>query len=211
MATVINLEEVKLAIARFLGMRRMPQGDHSDWDTYAQAAFDYAWRYYKWGWSLRVATLVNDGAGNFYLPDDFDLDGYREALGADGYAPLEMELGEWHINGQYNQSFAIEYDPAVNKYKALMGSGTSGLTLLYQIAPPELTAGAPFPSAMTIGIGGSIYAKQAENPLRADISQEWDEFHAELDRHVARSEKNKPQRYSKNLEDYYHTYTGDTR
>ena len=64
---------------------------------------------------------------------------------------------------------------------------------------------------MTIGIGASIYAKQGENPTRADISQEWDEFHKELNRHVGRVSKNVRRSLNVNLQDDYGTYTGDTR
>ena len=126
---------------------------------------------------------------------------------------LPLQLIEWLSNGQYLNTYAIEFDPSVDKYKARLGSqAAAGLDIIYQVEPPVIASsdtGILFPSAMTLAMGAAIYAKQGENPLRADVSQEWDEFHAELDRHVARSEKNKPQQMSKNLQDYYGTYTGD--
>ena len=210
MATTITKGSALLALARMMGKRKLPQGDNADWESYVQAAFDYAWRYYKWGWSLRSAVI--DMATSPYLPDDFDLDGYREAVPNGNGQVSEMTLVEWYTSGMYSNTYAIEWDDTVKKYKIHAGSGLSSLTVIYQVAPPTLgDTAVNFPSDMTIGIGASIYAKQGENPLKADVQQEWDEFHAELRRHVAHSENNKPRRQSVNLQDYYGTYTGDTR
>ena len=65
MATTITKGSALLALARMMGKRKLPQGDNADWESYVQAAFDYAWRYYKWGWSLRsAADIVTGKQGN---------------------------------------------------------------------------------------------------------------------------------------------------
>jgi len=213
MASTINQTTALLALARMMGKRTLPNGTNADWKDYVQTAFDYAWRYYRWGWSMRSATvdLVNDP----YLPADFDLDGYINPLPNSVGAVSYMSLDDWYMNGQYVNAFSVEWDDSVGRYLVHPGSSLNQatLTLTYQAAPPTLdeTTEVPFPSAQTIGIGASIYAKQGENPTRADITQEWDEFHKELNRHVGHSERSRPQRTNMNLQDYYGTYTGDTR
>ena len=209
MATTVNQATALLALARMMGKRILPNGNLEDWKDYIQFAFDYAWRYYRWGWSLRAVTI--DLSTDPYMPADFDLDGYSEPLHNANGNVYKMDLGEFYMTGQYINAYALEWDSTVNRYKVIGGTGLGALTVIYQVVPPTLgEADVPFPSAMTIGIGAAIYAKQGENPTRADVTQEWDEFHAELKRHVAHSENNKPRRTNVNLQDYNGTYTGNT-
>lgn len=204
MANTVNQVTVLTALNNLMGRRVLPGGNQDDLKRYCQYAFDYAWRYYKWGFSLANASVVDDGSGNFYLPDDFDIDGYRFIQGG----VTEVTIEEIASSNASNQ-VAIVYDAAAGKYKTSPGVA---LTLTYQVTPPTLVdnVDVPFPSAMTIAIGASIYAKQAENPTRADISQEWDEFHSELDRHVSRSFNNTPRRQIRNYHDKMGSYTGYT-
>lgn len=213
MPTTISMTNALLALARMMGKRTLPQGQKADWQSYVQTAFEYAWRYYKWSWSLKSVSLTADGSGQFHMPDDFDLDGYRYAEPNANGQVMELPYSEWLSGGQYANTFALEWDDVQERYNVHLGTqAAGGIVVTYQKAPPTLGEGTiPFPSSMTIGIGASIYAKQAENPTRADITQEWDEFHKELDRHVAHAERNKPKQQSVNLQDYYGTYTGDTR
>ena len=78
MANTVNQITVLTALNNLMGRRVLPGGTQDDLKRYCQYAFDYAWRYYKWGFSLQKATLVDDGNGNVYLPADFDLEGYRK-------------------------------------------------------------------------------------------------------------------------------------
>lgn len=207
---MINQTSAVLALSRMMGKRIVPTGDNLDWKDYVQTAFDYAWRYFPWDWSLRTAVVDMDT--DPYLPADFDLGGYREAVGGVDTQWQELNQVDFARNtGGY--FFRLEYDTAVNRYKVYTNSGSSTITFVYQVTPPTLEedVDVPFPSAMTIGIGASIYAKQGENPTRANIDQEWDEFHHELDRHVGRVQQNVPRAQNRNLQDYHGTYTGDVR
>lgn len=217
MASTIDMTSAMTALSRMMGKRTLPQGDLTDWQDYVQTAFDYAWRYYQWDWSLRYVTV--DLASDPYLPEDFDIGGYREAMPDQSNVYTEVTLQDYTRLPAGLQKYALQFDPTLNRYKVLQNSGLSTLDFVYQIAPPNLSdkdtngvyVPAIFPSAMTIGIGASIWAKQGENPTRADISQEWDEFHKELNRHVGRVSKNVRRQLNINLQDDYGTYTGDTR
>lgn len=209
----ISMNSALLALARMMGKRVLPQGQHADWRAYVQTAFEYAWRYYKWNSTLKTVQLVADSNGDVWMPEDYDLDGYIYAEPNANGQVTQLSPGEWLNQGQYGNTFSLSWDIS-ERYKVSLGSVASGgITVTYQAAPPELGDGEiPFiVSPMTIGIGASIYAKQAENPTRADITQEWDEFHKELDRYVAHAERNKPRQAAVNLQDYYGTYTGDVR
>lgn len=214
---MITLTAALTALSRMMGKRTLPQGDNSDWEDYTQTAFDYAWRYYEWDWSLRVATI--DLVSDPYMPADFDLMGYREVISEPGDNFTEVTLKDYFRLPTGLQNFALQYDATLNRYEVLTNSGATSLQIIYQVVPPTLSTQdesneyvpVPFPSAQTIGIGASIYAKQGENPQTADVSQEWDMFHAELDRHVGRAYRSEPKNLNQNLQDAYGTYTGDTR
>jgi hypothetical protein len=212
MAQTITQTQTLLALSRMMGKRSIPtNADNADWIDYCQTAFDYAWRYYKWDWSLRTVTvdLVNDP----YLPEDFDIGGYRQATPTTDGEIKEVSLYDYARLPSGLRNFALQWDNTEGKYEVLSASGLDTISFTYQITPPTLDddTPVPFPSAMTIGIGASIYAKQGENSTKADITQEWDEFHAELDRHVGRVDKAVPRLLNQNLQDEYNTYTGDAR
>lgn len=181
MATLINQVTVLTALHNLMGHRNAPGGTDEDLKRYVQASFDYAWRYYRWRWSLKTTTTSVTGV----LPDDFDLDGYYSLA----------------------DTFGITFNTTTNK---LVLDPAAAVTLTYQMTPPTLTTDkfAPFPSAQVIALGATIYAKQAENPTRADVQQEWDMFHSELDRLVGRAYANTPRR-PRNFHDVAGTFTGD--
>lgn len=208
---LITQNSMLIALSRMMGKRTLPQGDNLDWKDYIQTAFDYAWRYYKWDWTLRQTTV--DLATTPYLPEDFDLGGYREAVPTADGEITELTLSDYARQPSGLRTFALEFDTTENKYKVLTKSGLSTISFVYQTEPPTIDedSAVPFPSSMTVGIGASIYAKQGENPTRANIDQEWDEFHAELDRHVGRMERGRVRGTNLNLQDTFGTYTGDTR
>ena len=211
MTKTITQQAVVLNIARLMGLTSLPSGDLSDWQTYAQTAFDYAWRYYRWDWSTKIVTvnLVTDP----YMPADFDIGGYVEAVPTpDGAYTKVTQLDFARVTADSRQ-YTFQFDSTVNRYKVLTKmSGLQTMDFVYQTEPPTLSdSGVVFPSAMPIAIGALVYSKQAENPTRADISQEWDEFHVELDRLTGRMEVNKAQGQAMNLYDIAGTYPGDTR
>lgn len=187
MSLLISQVDVLEQLSRLMGKRVTPGGDNSDWTDYIQFAFDYAWRYHRWTFSMATATLSGSPA---YMPADFDLDGYREISGV-----VEVPLDQYAFATSTTGTFAIQWDATNERYQVL---GQTNLPVYYQRVPPTLGDGstastrAPFPSAMTIALGAVIYSKMGENPTRADVQQEWDLFHAELNRHAARSDRNIP-------------------
>lgn len=164
MAYTIDQTEVLNLLHNQMGHRVPPGGTDDDLKHYIQAAFDYCWRYYKWGWAMKTTTTAADGV----LPDDFDLDGY------------------YSIADNYN----VTWDAATKK---LVLDPAGAETLTYQIAPPTLGT-APFPSAIVVAEGALVFAKLGENPTRADVTQEWDLFHSLLDRLVGRADAQRPRR-----------------
>lgn len=196
MATrTINQVEVLTSLHNLMGHRNMPGGQDEDLKRYIQHAFNYAWRYYKWTFSLNQATLsVDEESGYTYMPEDFDIEGFRAFSDA-----TEIDLTELP-NSTGSSNFALLYDMDANRYRA---SSNIGGVITYQTVPPTLSSdvNVPFPAVQTIAVGAIIWAKQADNPTRADVSQEWDEFHNELDRHVARAASNQPRRRARNYHD----------
>lgn len=181
---IINQVTVMTALHNLMGHRVAPGGTDDDLKRYVQASFDYCWRYYRWRWSLKTGSTIADGI----LPTDFDLDGYYSV--ADTYNVIwDSAIGK------------LRFDPAV-----------AVTNFTYQIAPPTLgetaETSAPFPSNQVVALGASVYAKMAENPTRADVQQEWDMFHNELDRLVGRASNNAPRR-PVNFHDRAGTYPGD--
>lgn len=194
--TMINLQTVLNSLHNLMGKRIAPSGTDEDLKRYIQASFDYCWRYYKWDFALKSAT-VDEGDG--LLPEDFDYDGYRSFSDV-----TEVSLEDSIATG--NTGSAISWDSAQSRYVL---SPMAGGSLVYQMAPPTLTTDTdvPFPSAQVVALGATIYAKMAENPTRADIQQEWDLFHSELDRLVGRANNNRVRRPT-NYHDRAGSYTG---
>lgn len=182
---IITKDEILNAIANLLGKTSLPNGELSDWERFAQASLDYCWRYHTWEWVLKKGELVDkDSAGKSYLPNDADYYGFLRVNGAQLSSIIDAGA-----SSQY-----LQFDTSVNRYEVV--NGIIGDPIVYGVEPPELTAEAqiPFPSAITVAIGATVLAKQGENPTKADITQEWDSFHVELDKHVASHEKNMPRR-----------------
>ena len=184
MGYLINQQEVLNFLHNQMGKRIPPGGTDDDLKRYIQAAFDYAWRYYRWPWALKTDDTEADGT----LPTDFDLDGWYDL----------------------KDTYPVIWDSATSKLKL---DGVSEATeVVYQMAPPTLgtdaAGSAPFPSVAAIAEGALIFAKLGENPTRADVQQEWDMFHSLLDRLAARSDNNVSHR-PRNYHDVAGTYTGD--
>lgn len=198
MANTINQVDVMNVLHNLMGHRINPGGTDEDLKRFVQEGFNYCWRYYRWTFALKTATIAADGI----LPEDFDLDGWRKFDGV-------TEVGIEDTIATGNTSSAIVYDSATDRY---ILSPTAACTLAYQITPPTLgtdSAGsAPFPSALVVAEAAVVHSKQAENPTRADISQEWDLLHSHLDRLVGRADNNKPRRPTHFL-DRAGTFVGD--
>ena len=181
MAYVINQQDVLNRLHNLMGHRVNPGGTDEDLKRWVQDGFDYCWRYYKWPFAMKTFTTLDDGI----LPDDFDLDGYYDVTDDYGitWNGTEMEL-----------------DPV------------GAVDVTYQMAPPTLgtdaAGSAPFPSARVVAMAALIYAKLSENPTRADVTQEWDLLHKELNRLAGRADAHRPHR-PRNRHDVAGTYTGD--
>lgn len=209
---LITQEQAMLALGRFMGKRVLPNGDNSDWQQYVQHAYDYAWRYFPWTYSKKTATLTFNEADplTYLLPEDFDLEGWRQAApisSSQKWAEVTQE--DYAILGGRGQYFYLDWDFTNKRYKVNAGSSTT-ITITYQVKPPTLgeDAAPSLPDAQTIGLGASIWAKKGNNPTSADTQQDWDMFHVELDRFVAQAEKNRPRGFAVNLQDVTGNYTG---
>lgn len=194
---MIDLSDVLIRLNNLMGRKNLPAGETDNLERYCQDAFDYAWRYYPWTFSKKRATVAPNNQGISYLPDDFDLEGWRSI---DGVSEVQLGSGS-------STTVSFEFDQNKGLYKAV---GANKFTMTYQTEPPALTSNkkVPFPSAMAVAIGALIYAKEADNPAHADVSQEWDQFHVELDRLVGLAQRNTPRRISA-YQDVMGTYTGD--
>lgn len=183
MAYLINQVDVMNRLHNLMGHRVNPGGTDEDLKRWVQDGFDYCWRYYKWGWAMKTVTTLADGV----LPDDFDLDGYYSVA----------------------DTYGVTWDSATGK---LILDPVVATSLTYQMAPPTLgtnaAGSAPFPSARVVAMAALIYAKMSENPTRADIQQEWDLLHSELDRLVGHSDRNRVRR-PQNYLSVRGTYTGN--
>lgn len=198
MAATINQANVLIALHNLMGHRVSPGGTDDDLKRFVQEGFNYCWRYYRWGFSLKSATIALDGL----LPTDMDLEGYRKLGGiTEVDLPTTLETG--------NTGSAVIWDTATSRYKLTPAAAGN---IVYQYTPPTLGAdasgSAPFPSAQVVALAASIYAKQAENPTRADIQQEWDLLHTELDRLAGRADNAKPRRPT-SYHDKYGGYVGN--
>lgn len=178
MANTITQTDVLDSLHNLMGHRVNPGGTDDDFKRYIQDSFEYCWRYYKWRWTLKTFTTLDDGV----LPSDFDPLGY--------YSQVDSYDVTWD-----GSNYLLDPIAAVD--------------LTYQMVPPTLddTTPVPFPSAMVVAIGATVLAKQGENPTRADTSQEWDMWHARLDRLVGQAESNVSRR-PRNYHDVAGTYPG---
>jgi len=179
-SNTINQTDVLNALHNLMGHRVNPGGTDDDFKRYIQDSLDYCWRYYKWNFSMKTVTTLDDGV----LPDDFDPIGFYSV--ADTYPVL------WD-----STNFVYTLDPVV------------ATEVTYQTVPPTIgdSSKVPFPSAMVVAIGATVLAKQGENPTRADVKQEWDMWHARLDRLVGQAESNIARR-PRNFHDVAGTYPG---
>ena len=183
MANTITQTDVLNSLHNLMGHRVNPGGTDDDFKRYIQDSFDYCWRYYKWNWTTKTFTTLIDGL----LPTDFDPLGYNS---------LDQDV------------YSITFDSTSGKY---MVNPAGVVDITYQAVPPTLsdTTGQPFPSSMVVAIGSTVLAKQGENPTRADVKQEWDMWHARLDRLVGQVESNVSRR-PRNFHDVAGTFPGDT-
>jgi hypothetical protein len=181
MANTINQVDVMNALHNLMGHRVNPGGTDADYQRYIQDAFNYCWRYYRWGFSLKKASVAADGL----LPTDFDLEGYRAF---NGVTEISLEDSMNGVSGS-----AVVWDTTTDRYKL---DPAVACTVVYQYTPPTLgtdsNGDAPFPSAAVVAIGATVLAKQGANPTRADIQQEWDMWHSRLDRLAGRADNAKP-------------------
>lgn len=188
---LIKKEDIMQSLANLLGKTSIPNGDLSDWERFAQASLDYCWRYHTWLWTLRKENTVADADNPdtvILMPQDIDYYGFVQVDGTTLQDILDTG------NNPY-----LQFNTSRGRYQIV--GGTADIPVTYAVEPPELTDDVeiPFPSAVTIAIGATVLAKQGENPDKADISQEWDSFHVELDKHVANQQRNAPVRQGRSV------------
>lgn len=195
MAETITQQDVLNALHNQMGHRVNPGGTDDDLKRYIQDGFKYCWRYFPWTFSLKKGTVDSDGL----LPTDFDHEGWREF---NGVTELTIKDSLSSTSGSY-----IVWDTDLNIYKL---DPATPCTVAYQYTPPTLgDTGVPFPSYMVVAEAALIFAKQGENPTRADVQQEWDMLHSHLDRLAGRAYNNRPRGRARNRHDMMGTFTGD--
>lgn len=199
----INQVDVLIRLENLMGRRVASGGENEDLKRFCQEGFDYCWRYFPWTFSLKTGSTTADG-DDFLLPEDFDNEGFRQ-FSTVSEVPLEETLGSASTT-----SVAIVFDETKVRYKTTPSVGDD---LVYQRKPPTLSTDAagthPFPSAMVVAEAAVIMSKQAENPTRADVTQEFDMLHTHLDRLAGRAYNNRPRRAARNFHDVNGTFTGD--
>lgn len=176
---IISKKELMDVTANLLGKTSLPGGNVEDWERFVQHSVDYAWRYHTWMWTLKRGVTELANGNKILMPEDFDYSSYRRFDGQEEQSILDAGSGIY-----------LQFDNASGRYEVI--NGEDGVEVVYQVAPPSIDDGVYFPSAITLGIGASVIAKQGENPNKADISQEWDSFHVELDKHAAVHDKSSP-------------------
>lgn len=204
----INQTDVMKSLNNLMGRRNLPGGTQEDLQRYCQEAFNYAWRYYPWSFSLKRATidLTSDG----FLPEDFDLDGHFKVAAAPHQPWNYVSIEEYDSLDTGSRYYTLEFDEDEQRYVFITTFAVDEVEIIYQKEPPTLTSNAyvPFPSSLTIGQGATIFAKQADNPASANVAQEWETFHYMLDSHVTQAEVNKPAQVRRTRHDVIGTYPG---
>src|SRR5690349_6037047 len=125
-------QDILTVLNNLMGRRNLAQGTDDDLKRYCQSAYDYAWRYYKWTFSLKSAAIASDGI----LPADFDLEGYRVF---DGVTEIPLIDTLTSTSGS-----AIEFDITTGLYTL---NPATAATMIYQTVPPTINddTSVPFP------------------------------------------------------------------
>ncbi len=204
-------DDLRNGVAQYLGLGTLPSGNATAYDSSLQSAIDYCWRFTDWPFTIkRDIPLTPDAENKFYMPEDFDILGWRSFKDVPEYNTkdaVEFEENN-HIpaRGVY-----LEYDVSNNRY-LVKGDVDRLTTVSYQVRPEKISSGAiHFIAHQPIVMAASIYQKMKEHPNSADVRQEWNMLDMLLAQMASQSNRNTPLHKPKDRYEKYGTYTGDTR
>ena len=214
MSQFITIKDARLAIAQLSGRRVIPSGSLDNWDINIQWAFDHAWRYYKWSWTVATDTLQAGSDNIAYLPKNFDYGSWTKIAGMEKFEIDDVDVTTDPLDGvSDNSKYIILFDDEEDQY--YVKGNVDGKNLFYQKQPPKIDFSdesnpIKFVSSMVLGMGAVINIKKGDNPNRYSASPDWDAFHVELDLLVSEQNRNRGGRLGRNLYEINNWRTGAT-
>lgn len=204
-------DDLRNGVAQYLGLGTFPSGNATAYDSSLQSAIDYCWRFTDWAFTIkRDVELTPDENDKIYMPEDFDILGWRKFKFVPEYNTkdaVEFEE-ERHMTPE---GVYLEYDSSNNRYQ-VKGDTTAVTTVSYQVLPEKISTGAiHFIAHQPIVMAASIYQKMKEHPNSADVRQEWNMLDMLLAQMASKNNRNTPLHRPKDRYDKFGTYTGDVR
>lgn len=205
------IDALRQGVSQYLGLGTFPAGNAEGYDASIQSGMDYCWRFTDWPFTIkRDVVLHQDDEGDFYMPEDFDILGWRQFKGIEEYNTKDAtefeELTHQDIEGVY-----LEFNKDNNRF-AVKGHISDGATVSYQVCPPKVqTDLIVFPTSQPIIVVASIFQKMKDNPNSADVRQEWNMADMLLAQLASKSNRNTPLHRPRTRYEAYNTYPGDVR
>lgn len=206
-----TIDSLRQGVAQYLGLGTFPSGNTQGYDASLQSGMEYCWRFTDWVFTIkRDYELTPNAQGKFYMPENFDIIGWRKFKGVEEYNTKDAsefeEENHIPVDGVY-----IEFDTDNNRFEVKGATGKL-TTVSYQVTPPKVqTELILFPSAQPIIMCAAIYQKMKEHPNSADVRQEWNMVDALLTQIAYKANKNTPLHRPKTRYDMYNTYPGEVR
>lgn len=205
-----GIDALRQGVAQYLGLGTFPSGNQQGYDASLQSGLDFCWRYTDWDFTIKRDVQVVQQGDKFYMPEDFDILGWRKFKGLTEYNTKDaVDFEEEHhidIDGVY-----LEFDKDNNRFQ-IKGKVLPTTTVSYQVVPPKVqTDLIYFPTSQPIIITAAIYQKMKEHPNSADIRQEWNMVDTLLAELASHANRNTPLHKPRDRYEMFGTYTGDTR
>lgn len=203
-------DDLRKGVAQYLGLGTFPAGNNEAFDSSLQSAIDYCWRFTDWAFTIVRDVEPTELLGTMYMPEDFDIVGWRQFKGIKEYntkdATIYEEERHQPIDGVY-----LEYDNDTNRF-CIKGAVNKVSTISYQVTPPKISSGAiHFISHQPIVMCAAIYQKMKDHPSTNDVRQEWNMLDSLLAQLASKNNKNTPLHKPKDRYELYNTHTGDVR
>lgn len=205
------IDALRQGVAQYLGLGTFPAGNAQGYDASLQSGMDYCWRFTDWAFTIkRDVEITPDENGKYYMPEDFDILGWRKFKGVEEFNTKDATDFEEEHHAQI-QGVYLEFDKDNNRFRVL-GALPEELIVAYQVCPPKVqTELIVFPTSQPIIMCAAIYQKMKEHPNSADIRQEWNMVDTLLTQLASKANRNTPLHKPRTRYDEYGTYTGDVR
>lgn len=194
-----NIETLRAGVAEYMGTATMPLGNQAAYDKSIKAGIDYCWRYATWTHSIKRNVALTLISGNYYMPNDFDILGWRD-LGVEEYSTTDGDTPDTDA-GRTVRGVYLVYDDGNSRFKVV--GGTADMRVAYQVKPPEINGVITFPALDPLYQAGAIYQKQKDMPNSAEVTQMWDILHTSLDQLAGQAYFNTPHHKPKNRYEQY--------